>query len=166
MVSGNVWQGEYCAVLVTRVQEIEWPIIAQLENIDKQALALFLSPISIAAVCGVTLLAIVVLLAQRISRPLESTARDSKEIVKNIGGDLSKMEHSGGEDDVVEHFVVHVHLTLPDEDDAAIDALARLQLQPIRSACQVTQLLHVRLWHGAALHLVSHQLKPSLHGRG
>ena len=101
MVSGNVWQGEYCAVLVTRVQEIEWPIVALLENIDKQAMALFLSPSLIAAVCGVTLLAIVVLLAQRISRPLESTARDSKEIVKNIGGDLSKGEHSGGEDDVV-----------------------------------------------------------------
>ena len=101
MVSDSLWQGEYCVVLVTRVQEIEQPIMAQLAKIDKEAIALFVPPIFIAAACGAVLLAIMVMLARCMSRPLESTARDSNEIVKNIGGDLSKVEQSGGEDDLV-----------------------------------------------------------------
>ena len=101
MVSDSLWQGEYCVVLVTRVQEIEQPIMAQLAKIDKEAIALFVPPIFIAAACGAVLLAIVVMLARCMSRPLESTARDSNEIVRNIGGDLSKVEQSGGEDDLV-----------------------------------------------------------------
>ena len=62
MVSGSLLQGEYCGVLVTRVQEIVEPIMAQLEDIDKQALTLFLTPMLIAAVGAAVLLAIVIFL--------------------------------------------------------------------------------------------------------
>ena len=62
MVSDSLLQGEYCGVLVTRVQEIEKPIMAQLEDIDKQAMTLFLTPMLIAAVGAAVLLASVIFL--------------------------------------------------------------------------------------------------------
>ena len=62
MVWSSLWRGEYCGVLVTRVQEIEEPITAQLEEIHKQAITLFRTPTLIVALCGAILLAIVMLL--------------------------------------------------------------------------------------------------------
>ena len=109
MVSGEVWQGKYCLVMVTKVKEIEEPITAQIDAIEKSAMTLFLAPMVTAAVCGGVLLTIVILLAHCISRPLVSTACDSKEIVKCIGGDLSQMHATGEEDDKNDAILQQTH---------------------------------------------------------
>jgi len=88
LVWRTVWKGGYCIVMATSVDEIEAPITAQLKAIDAGATELFVTPLVLCSVCAGIILVVVVLLAHLMSGPLVSTAKDSKEIVKNIGGDL------------------------------------------------------------------------------
>ena len=89
LVWRKLWNADYCLVMVTSVEEIEAPITEQLEEIEAGATELFVTPLVLSGICAGTLLVIVVLLALIMSGPLISTAKDSNEIVKNIGGDLS-----------------------------------------------------------------------------
>jgi len=97
LVWRTVWKGDYCLVIATSVEEIEAPITMQLKEIDTGATELFVTPLVLCSVCAGIILVIVVLLALMMSEPLMSTAKDSKEIVKNIGGDLSTADTTHGE---------------------------------------------------------------------
>jgi len=89
LVWRRIWKGDYCLVMATSVKEIEAPISNQLDQIEAGASELFVTPLLLSLVCGLIICALVVVLAILMSSPLMSTARDSQQVVKNIGGDIN-----------------------------------------------------------------------------
>ena len=89
LVWRDLWDGKYCLVMVTDVEEIEYPINKQQEQIDDAANLLLMAPLVICITCASMLLLIVLVLAPALSQPLMSTAEDSNVIVSKIGADHS-----------------------------------------------------------------------------
>ena len=92
LVWRGLWDDKYCLVIVTDVQEIEYAIISQLEQIETSSNLLLWAIVAVCIISASLMFVVVLVLAQALSQPLSSTAEDSKLIVSNIGGNHSQVQ--------------------------------------------------------------------------